>query len=234
MSCRFSEMCNYRNPRLEALIVEYQPCAEVRLNKQQLTDADIETVVQQAITSKRCKTLSLAFNEITSKGASILANALRSNTTLHELWLSTNHVCDTGASYLAQTLATNKTLKKLGLASNDITNAGVLHLVEMLKKNQTLNTLGLAMNRIGDQGVQTLANALAQQSISLEVLTLDRNPSVSDLSVNSLVNMIKHNRSMKELWLNDCNLSEKGKRKLQEAAESNKVLKLVTVYAKSS
>ena len=224
----------YHNTRLEALIAACQPSAEVCLNRQQLTDADMEIVIQQAINNKQCKSLSLGLNEITSKGASVLANALYNNTTLHELWLSTNHLSDSGVYYLAQALLINRTLKKLGLASNDITNTGVSHLVEMLKKNQTLHTLGLAMNKIGDQGVQLLANILTQQSSNLQILTLDRNPLVSDLSVNSLINMIKHNRSMKELWIYDCSLSEKGKKKLQEAAEGNKALKLVTAYAKSS
>ncbi|CAF3412523.1 unnamed protein product [Rotaria socialis] len=219
---------------LEARINECQPCSDVRLNKQQLTDADIEIIVQQAIIGKRCKSLSLALNEITSKGASILADALRSNTTLHELWLSTNHVSDAGVGYLAQALSTNRTLTKLGLASNDITSAGVSHLVEIVKKNKTLNTIGLAMNRIDDQGVQMLANALAQQNTNLEILTLDRNQSVSDFSINALINMIKNNRSLKELWINDCSLSEKGKKKLQQATESKKAFKLVTTYAKPS
>ncbi|CAF2119595.1 unnamed protein product [Rotaria magnacalcarata] len=226
--------CIYRNPRLEALINECQPCSDVRLNKQQLTDADIEIIVQQAIIGKRCRSLSLAFNEITSKGTSILADSLRSNTTLYELWLSTNHVSDAGVGYLAQALSTNRTLTKLGLASNDITSAGVSHLVEIVKNNKTLNTIGLAMNRINDQGVQMLANALVQQNTNLEILTLDRNKLVTDFSINALINMIKNNRSLKELWINDCSLSEKGKKKLQEATESKKAFKLVTMYAKSS
>lgn len=234
LSTVVSELRIYRNSRLEALIAEYQPYSEVRLNRQQLTDVDIDIIVQQVIINKRCKSLTLAFNEITPKGASILADAMYSNTTLYELWLSTNHVSDAGVCYLAQALSVNQTLKKLGLASNDITNAGVSHLVEMLKKNKTLNTLGLAMNKIDDQGVQMLANALAQQNTNLEVLTLDRNRLVSDFSVNALINMIKHSRSLKELWVNDCSLSEKGKKKLQEVTESNKAFKLVTMYAKSS
>ena len=229
-----SEPYIYHNPRLEALIAECHPSSDVSLNRQQLTDADIEIVVQQAINNKQCKSLSLGFNEITSKGASTLANALYNNTTLHELWLSTNHLSDTGVYYLAQALLVNKTLKKLGLASNDITNTGAFHLAEMLKKNQTINTLGLAMNKIGNEGVQILADTLAQQNTNLQIITLDRNQMVSDLSVNSLTNMIKYNRSIKELWINDCNLSEKGKKKLQGAIESNRAFKLVTTCVKSS
>ena len=234
MSIVISELSVYHNPRLEALITQCQPGTMIRLDKQQLSDADIKIVVQQAIVSKRCRSLSLASNQITSKGASFLADTLCTNTSLHELWLYTNHVSDVGVRYLAQALSVNTTLKKLGLAANDITNAGVPHLVEMLKKNKTLNMLGLAMNTIGDQGVQLLANALTQQNTGLEILTLDRNELVSDASVDSLINMIKRNRSLKELWVNGCSLSEKGQKRLQEAAESKKNLKVVTMYEKSS
>lgn len=178
--------------------------------------------------------LSLAFNDITFKGAALLANALHRNTTLQELRLSTNHLSDAGVSHLAQALATNQTLKKLTLAANDITNAGVIHLAEMLKKNRTLHTLGLAKNKIGDQGVQMLATVLAQLNTTLEILTLDRNPSVGDQSVNALINMVKNHLALKELWVNDCSLSEKGKKKVHEAATCNKTLKLVTTYMKPS
>jgi Ran GTPase-activating protein (RanGAP) involved in mRNA processing and transport len=206
----------------------------VHLDKQQLTDADIKIVIQQAIISKRCRSLSLVCNGITPKGASFLADALCNNTTLHELWLYTNHVSDVGLHYLAQALTVNKTLTKLGLAANDITNAGVPHLVEMITKNRTLTMLGLAMNKIGDQGVRMLANALAQQNTSLEILALDRNELVGDASVDSLIHMIKRNRSLKELWLNGCSLSEKGQKRLQEVAESKKDFKVVTMCEKSS
>ena len=194
----------------------------------------MDMIIEQAITNKRCKSISLGFNGITSQGASILAKILYHNSTLQELWLSTNHLADTGVLHLTQALSVNKTLKKLGLAANDITNTGVMYLAEMLKKNQTINTLGLAKNKIGDQGVQLLANVLVQQNMTLEVVTLDRNPSVSDLSVNALINMLKQNTKLKELWINDCNLSDKGKKKLQEGLAFNKHVKLVTTYAKSS
>ena len=234
MSIVVLDVSVYRNPRLEALIDQYQPCSAIQLDKQQLTDADIKIVVQQAIVGKRCRSLSLAFNGLTAKGASYLADALCNNTTLHELWLYNNHVSDAGVHYLAKALTVNKTLQKIGLAANDITNAGVPPLVEMVKKNSTLSMLGLAMNKIGDHGVQMLTNALAQQNTSIEVLALDRNELVGDSSVDPLIHMIKCNRSMKELWINGCSLSAKGQKKLQAAAESKKNFKVMTMYEKSS
>ncbi len=224
----------YRNSRLETLLAQCQPLSEVCLDKQQLTDEDIKIVVQQAVINKQCKSLSLAHNDITPEGASFLADALCNNKTLQELWLYGNHVSDIGVHHLAQALTGNTTLKKLGLAANDITDTGVSYLVEMIKKNRTLSMLGLAMNKIGDQGVQILADALTHQNTSLEILTLDRNELIADSSVDSFARMIRRSRSIKELWVHGCSLSENSQKRLQEVAQSKKDFKVVTTYKKSS
>lgn len=229
-----SELNTYHNRKLEEFIAQFQLRSAVDLNKQNLTDPDMEIVVQQAIVNKQCRNLSLVHNKITSKGASILAKALYGNTTLYELWLYDNDVSDIGVQHLARALWANKTLKKLALTRNNITDLGVPHLVEMIKRNSTLTMLGLAMNTISDQGVRMLANALAHQNTSLEILALDRNELITDSSINSLVTMIRNNRSMKELWVNGCDLSDIGKKKLEEMIASKKDFKLMTVYEDSS
>ena len=224
----------YRNVSLEEIIVKCPSSSTIKLNDQKITDSDMEIVVQEAIIKKQCRDLWLAHNKITWKGAEILANVLYDNRTLYELWLSSNHLSENGVYYLAKALSVNVTLKKLGLASNDITNAGVCHLVEMFKSNKTLIMLGLANNKIGDEGVQMLAHTLAYQNTSLQTLTLNRNESITDASIPSVINMINKNRSIKELWLNNCSLRETGSRRLQELAKSRPDLKLVTVYEHSS
>ncbi|UJR17341.1 hypothetical protein I4U23_004236 [Adineta vaga] len=229
-----NQLPNSHNPKLEALISQFSPCSAINLSKQQLTDSDMDIVVQQAIVNKQCTNLWLENNKITSKGASILADSLRNSTTLSDLWLYGNLISDTGVQYLSSALSVNRTVRKLGLASNNITNAGVSHLAEMLKRNHTLIMLGLAMNKIGNQGVQMLSNVIAHQNSSLQVLTLDRNELISDSSLDSFVDMIKQTRSMKELWINDCSLSEKGKKKLKERIAFKKDFKLVTTYDHSS
>ena len=228
------EISIHCNPKLEAAIAQQQSGLSLNLDKQQLSDDDMKIVAQQMVITKRYRSLSVAYNEITSRGSSFLANALCNNMTLQELWLSTNRISDTGVRYLAQALMVNKTLKKLGLARNEITDAGVLYLIDMLKKNKTLTMLGLAMNKIGDHGVQMLADTLAQNNTTLETLTLDRNPLMTDKSVDVLIYMMKRNRAIKELWINECNISEIGQRRLQETSDSKKHFKLVTVYEKQT
>jgi Ran GTPase-activating protein (RanGAP) involved in mRNA processing and transport len=179
------------------------------LNKKQLNDQDMLIVVQRAIIKKQCKELNLQSNEITWRGASILADALTSDTNLQILYLHNNHISDSGVQYFAQSLSTkNVTLKTLDLGSNDITDEGAEYLSEMLKTNQTLVHLYLRNNQIGDRGVQALVNALAYQNKTLEELVLDQNKMISDSCVEVLMNMLIQNQSLKTLRIWECNLDE--------------------------
>jgi Ran GTPase-activating protein (RanGAP) involved in mRNA processing and transport len=180
----------------------------------------METVIKQALIQKECTRLDLGYNSITSEGASILANALKHNTTLEELDFHNNRVSDIGVHSLAEVLSSNTSiLKALGLGSNGITDKGAEHLAEMLKTNQTITWLALAGNQIGDRGVQLLADTLAHKNTSLLVLSLHVNKSISDASIDAITNMLQYNKSLKKLWMQDCNISDEGKRKLREAAK---------------
>jgi len=179
----------------------------------------METIVKQALIEKECTRLDLGYNVITSKGAAILADALKHNTTLEELDFHNNRVSDLGVHSLAEVLSSNNSIvKALGLGSNGITDKGAEHLAEMLKTNHTITWLALAGNQIGDRGVQLLANTLAHENKSLLVLSLHVNKSISDASVDAIIDMLQHNKSLKKLWMQDCNISEDGKFKLREAA----------------
>ncbi|CAF2558353.1 unnamed protein product [Rotaria sp. Silwood2] len=222
---------NYSNPILEDQIDQF-PCNEdnllVQLNSQKLSDQDMEVVVKHAIQKRQCTFLDLHDNEITSEGMSILASALRDNSKLHTLYLHDNRLFDKGIYSLAQILTSNnKTLEVLGLNSIGLTDVGAEDLGVMLQKNHTLTRLQLQANEIGDRGVLYLADALTKYNTTLEQLEMAENKFVSDSSVDLLVEMIKHNRSLKVLDVRLCNISDSGKAKLQEAVESNKDLQLI-------
>ena len=217
--CLCLDAYRYENPQLEINISKCQTHTTIDLSKQQLLDRDMETIVKQALIEKECTRLDLGYNVFTPKGAAILADALKHNTTLEELDFHNNRVSDVGVHSLAQVLSTNTSIvKALGLGSNGITDKGAEHLAEMLKTNRTVTWLALAGNQIGDRGVQLLADTLANQNTSLLVLSLHVNKSISDASVGAIINMLQHNKSLKKLWMQDCSISEDGKFKLREAA----------------
>lgn len=171
--------------------------------------------------TKQCTRLDLGYNALTSKGASLIADVLKMNTTLEELELHHNTLLDIGVQALAEALSSrNSTLKALGLGCNGITDQGAENLAEMLKTNRSITWLALAGNKISDYGVKLLADTLAHQNTSLLVLSLHVNKSISDASVDTVIDMLQYNKSLKKLWIQDCSLSDDGKLKLRNATRT--------------
>jgi len=81
-------------------------------------------------------------NGIRAAGATQLANALRTNTTLKHLGLNNNKIGDAGATQLADALRTNTTLEHLYLCDNAVTDIGLMMLHDAIATdNCTLETL---------------------------------------------------------------------------------------------
>jgi Ran GTPase-activating protein (RanGAP) involved in mRNA processing and transport len=215
---------NYESLKLEEQISQCEPHWYVKLEKQNLTDQDLNIIVREAIINKECTGLWLGWNNISSVGVSIIANALYENTTLQYLYLSNNNISDEGVQSLANTLKlNNSTLKDLDLGNNDITDESVQYLAEMLKLNKNLNQLNLSSNRIGDQGVKLLADALTPtHNQSLEKLYLNSNRLITDASVSYLAEMLDSKRRLNTLWVQNCNLSEESRMTLRDTERSKK------------
>ena len=192
-----------------------------------LIDEDMKIIITLAIINKKCTKLRLGQNEITSAGASILADALLHNDTLEELSLWNNNLYDIGVQSLAKMLAINKNvLKKLDLSKNGITDAGVEHLALMLKTNRILTHLSLCRNEISDHGIRSLVSTIQNRYNTVQVLSLSDNKLITDSCVDPLIDMIEHNRALTKLWINDCQLSQSGKTKLRNATTSKKNLRV--------
>ena len=99
-------------------------------------------------------------NGITEAGATQLADALHTNTTLKHLGLNNNKIGDAGATQLADALRANTTLQHLYLCDNAVTEAGVTQLADALRTNTSLQTLLFVDNNVGEAGARQLADAL--------------------------------------------------------------------------
>jgi len=216
--------------RNQPLVNQIDKCSilsQVDLRGQNLTDEDMEIVVEKAINNKKCSELNLQNNMITSKGASTIALGLQNNITLQKLWLDSNSISDIGVNSLAKILSdNNSSLKMLGLNSNSITDEGARHLAEMLKINKILTSLRLSHNSLTDQGVQYLANALTHHNNILESIDLSSNKFVTDLSIDYLVQMIIRNQRLSSLSLSNCGLSEDGKQRFRSMGQAKYGFKL--------
>ena len=136
------ETIHYQNKKLEQLIRQKQECSKIYLYQQELTDRDMEIVIQEGMIDKQCKELYLGSNKFTSIGISILADSLNNNNQkLETLWLFDNQVSDDGVYFLAKTLERNNTtLKKLDLGKNNITDQGLKHLAQMPENKHNIDS----------------------------------------------------------------------------------------------
>jgi NLR family CARD domain-containing protein 3 len=217
------ELNDYQNPQLEQVIAASDNCSQIYLNDQKLIDEDMKIVVKQAMINKQCLKLNLSTNPITPKGALILASGLKNNSMLQRLHLDFTRIGDLGVQYLAKALSNNNNvLKVLTLSVNMIKDDGAEHLAVMLKTNRTLTHLFLSSNEISDDGVAMLANALQNHNNTLEYLDLSGNKQMTELSVDFLIEMVKHTRSLKMLSVWSCNLSKENEGRLRKVAQANK------------
>jgi Ran GTPase-activating protein (RanGAP) involved in mRNA processing and transport len=215
-------MADYQNHQLEQQIKQCQSSAEINLEKQNLTDRDMEIVTKSAIVDKQCINLFLSSNEITSEGVSIIASVLDNNKTLGVLWLPNNHVSDKGVYSLTRILSLDTSIiRSLSLANNGITNEGAQYIAEILKKNTSLTLLRLDNNDIGDKGMEALSNTLAQDNNILQELSISNNKLISDSSVDSLVHLLENNGSLRNLEMTGSSISETEKTRLKSIKDWN-------------
>lgn len=105
---------------------------------------------------------------IGDRGATAVAEALKGNTVLTELYMGGNMIGDSGAAAIADALKGNGALKELYLFNNRIGNSGAASIAEALKHNIAkiaLRTLHLESNNIGDSGAAAIAAALKGNAV---------------------------------------------------------------------
>lgn len=115
------------------------------------SNESVEALVR-GLRSNRClRVLDLSYNVIEDDGARHLAELLKVNETLHELYLTKNRIHNQGVQQLALALEqSNTTLQQLSLDYNPIADECVSSLIAMLGSNRTLkrlqilNTTGLS------------------------------------------------------------------------------------------
>jgi hypothetical protein len=86
--------------------------------------------------SKTLTSLDLTMNHIGAKGATLLADVLKSNSTLLSLIVRDNllnPIGDDGCQVISGSLKTNRTLRHLDLASNNISDDGAFYLAGAIK-----------------------------------------------------------------------------------------------------
>lgn len=110
-------------------------------------------------------------------GASLMAAAMRSNSSITNLNMEECGVGDAGINELAQALASNRkaVLVSLNLARNSIGVSGAKSLAEFLENNHTLTKLDLGYSHLGSDSAPFIAQSLKNSQNPLSHLFVPGN-----------------------------------------------------------
>lgn len=189
--------------------------------------------------------------------ARTLAEGLRTNTTVRDLYVERHGLTAEELRPLAESLAYNETLVKLHLGQNKLSDAGcpllaqtirsplsgvlALHLPRccvgpqgaaalagVLTEGSTLHELHLGHNRLGDDGAAVLARALHVNEV-LRVLCLSSN-SIGDRGATACAEALGSvNRTLLKLELQSNKIGSVGTRQLAWACSMNMVITTLKV-----
>jgi Ran GTPase-activating protein (RanGAP) involved in mRNA processing and transport len=160
------------------------------------------TAFAKVLGEKSCQlaSLDLSRNSIQDDGATCLALALQTNTSLKALMLSETKLTKQSCNFFAMALADNQTLERLNLADNDIGDLGCAVLADVLKINKSMKSLNLYGIKTGSVGIIAMSRAMEENS-SIFQLNLSGNEDEGKKCRPSLEKMITNNTNLKHLWL---------------------------------
>eukprot|EP00667_Euglena_gracilis_P030533 EG_transcript_42343 len=118
-------------------------------------------------------------DSIDAQQASVIADALKTDTTVEELKLqghlwSGNKMGPEGAKAVAEALRHNATLHTVNLSWNKMGPEGAKAVAEALRHNATLHTVNLSWNKMGPEGAKAVAEAL-RHNATLHTVNLSYN-----------------------------------------------------------
>ena len=130
-------------------IINEKQCSSLDLCGNKLTCKSIKTLTLNPLKNEHLEKIDFSFNQLIDIGARTLSDLILTNrySVLRRLMLNKNGISNTGAKYLAEMLKNNRTIEELWLSDNEIGNQGVESLVDALSNNnRTLKVLILSFN----------------------------------------------------------------------------------------
>ena len=159
------------------------------------------SVYLQSKDTCKLEILDLSECNIESGAAVELANGLSSNSSVKALDLSRNNVGDEGATALGQALLKNKTIEILRLDNCRIATRGGVALAASLLENTALKSLSIYDNALGGgEAIEAFGNVL-RKSKTLKTLDIQSDTSLDQSDVNTFLEALEGNQTLKELYL---------------------------------
>jgi Ran GTPase-activating protein (RanGAP) involved in mRNA processing and transport len=212
-------------PLANILAAQYETLKKLGLSHNPITAAGLTHLLnplKQDNPPSRLVSLDLTKTKLGVNGAKEIAEMLRYNGSLQELYLGTNNFGPRGMKALAPALESNSSLQVLDLSDNNI-RIGACSLAQALQNSteSNLRILDISSNRIGASSMQKFANLLIEDR-RIEGFYVGRNE-LGPEGAFHLGNVLKHNYTLRDLRLEGNEIGDAGALLIAEGLTENEI-----------
>ena len=194
----------------EVIANENSAVEKLNLGGCDMTDLGAVALAEALKKNKTVRDLNIGGNRgITARGIGAIAKALGTNSCITSLAAIDSVQDRDKASLLAQALRMNSTLKHINLGFNDKMGTGAAEIARALKDNRSLEVVSLVNCDINDDTVNEIALALQENTeTALMNINLSFN-NIKDAGAERLVQALNesNNQTVEEINLTSCSVS---------------------------
>ena len=174
-------------------------------NGKTLKGGSLEEVLEILKDQREGDGLTIRFLTIDDLSANAIAEELKVNNKITNIFLTENTISDIGINHIASALKFNTSINVINISGNNISDVGANSIAEALIVNNTIKTIILSNNYIGDKGTKAIAEAL-KRNTSIANINLSGN-NITDIGASAIAEALKVNQSITNINLDDYNIS---------------------------
>ncbi len=210
---------------IESLLNKNYNIRILDLKSSSLNDLELERIIE-SIKDKRIRLLDLSENFLTVEGMKSLQNFLKINKTLQRLYLQRNAVVQfkaEGVKYVCESLLNHPNILLLDFSYMELTGCGQ-YIGNLIKENKTLENLNVASCKLNIGDFKNICEPICQNK-KLKKFNISFNDMGGNKSLEEIGKIIKINKSINEIHLDQMNLNMDNYNIILDAIKQNNTIK---------
>ena len=210
---------------IESLLNKNYNIRILDLRSSSLNDLELERITE-SIKDKRIRLLDLSENFLTVEGMKSLQNFLKLNKTLQRLYLQRNAVVQfkaEGVKYVCESLLNHPNILLLDFSYMELTGCGQ-YIGNLIKENKTLENLNVASCKLNIGDFKNICEPICQNK-KLKKFNISFNDMGGNKSLEEIGKIIKINKSINEIHLDQMNLNMDNYNIILDAIKQNNTIK---------
>ena len=210
---------------IESLLNKNYNIRILDLKSSSLNDLELERIIE-SIKDKRIRLLDLSENFLTVEGMKSLQNFLKLNKTLQRLYLQRNAVVQfkaEGVKYVCESLLNHPNILLLDFSYMELTGCGQ-YIGNLIKENKTLENLNVASCKLNIGDFKNICEPICNDK-KLKKFNISFNDMGGNKSLEEIGKIIKINKSINEIHLDQMNLNMDNYNIILDAIKQNNTIK---------